>query len=394
MKRISCLEKRYVLEVLSDEFRVSRNNVFNERLEKEFAKVFRSKYAIGHVNGTATLHAALAALDIGPDDEVIVPPLTMSSPALAVLQNGSIPVFADVDRKTFTICPDSIKKCITSNTRAVISVSLYGLAPDYNKILDICRAHKIHLIEDNAQCFLGKYKGRLVGEFGSFSSFSFQATKHMTCGEGGMLITRFEDLANKARKFSNLGYMGLNAKNGKISRNDIQHPAYNRHGILGFNYRLSEINAAVALGQLQRLKKLVEQRRRVADIFDKIVCEFPLVLIKQKEVKGCENSYWSYAVVLNTDVPEHDWHRFKKIFQKNGGDAYYAAWRLTYTEPLFLNNVQKRDGVWQQYRQGLCPNAEYLQPRMIQLKTNYWNLSDARKQARILKETLKEFVKY
>lgn len=391
MKRISSLERRYVLESLDDEFRVSQNNIFNERLEKEFARVFHAKYAIGHVNGTATLHTALAALGIGQGDEVIVPPLTMSSPALAVLQNGSIPVFADVQRDTFNISPVSIKQCITSKTKAVITVSLYGLTPDYNEITSICRKHKIHLIEDNAQCFLGKYKGKFAGEFGSFASFSFQATKHMTSGEGGMLITPSEDLANKARKFSNLGYAGLSAKKGKITRDDIQDPAYSRHETLGFNYRLSEVNAAVALGQLQRLRALVEHRRKVADIFNEAVLEFPAVLLPQKVPAGYVNSYWAYAMILMTDAPDKDWYLFRSIFRRNGGDGYYAAWKLSYMEPLFLHTVQKNIGVWQRYKRGLCPNAEYLQPRIIQLKTNYWNLSEAKKQAIILRNSVKEF---
>ena len=169
MKRFSELEKKYVLETIDNEFSTSLNSIFNNRLEKKLSEIFNVKYAIGHVNGTATMHTALAALSVKPGDEVIVPPLTMSSTALAVLQNNSIPVFADVDIKTFNIDPNVVKKNITKKTKAIISVSLYGLSPDYDELLKICREYNLFLIEDNAECFLGEYKGKIVGQFGDFA---------------------------------------------------------------------------------------------------------------------------------------------------------------------------------------------------------------------------------
>ncbi len=390
MKRISEIERKYVLEVLDNAFATSLNSVFNNALEKKFAEVFKSKYAIGHVNGTATMHTALAALGVKPGDEVIVPPLTMSSTALSVLHNGSIPVFADVDKNTFNISADGIRKVITSKTKAIITVSLYGLSPDYDEILKICKEYDIRLIEDNAECVLGKYKGKYVGEFGDFSSYSFQASKHLTTGEGGMLTTLNETYADRARKFSCLGYAGVSASKGKITRNDIQDPNYDRHVSLGFNYRMSELQAAVALGQLEKVGELVEQRIKVAKLFDKAIlgCDF---LRRQSEPEGYLNSYWSYSMILKTEKPEVDWYRFKELFRKNGGDGYYAAWKLSYFEPLFQNEIQKMDGVWQQYEKGLCPNSEYLQPRMMQLKTNYWDLSEAEQQAEILHKTIINF---
>lgn len=390
MKRITDLEKKYVLEALDNEFATSLNSVFCNKLEKGFAEKFNSKYAISHANGTATMHTALVALGVKPGDEVIVPPLTMSSTSLAVLHNRSIPIFADVDLRTFNIDPDSIEKMITSKTKAIITVSLYGLSPDYDRILSICKKHGLFMIEDNAECFLGKYKNKLVGEFGHFSSYSFQASKHITCGEGGMLITSDDDLADKARRFSSLGYAGVSGKQGKITRNDIQDPAYSRHVMLGFNYRMSEVQAAVTLGQLERLEMLVEQRLKVAALFKEAIKGSNLVTL-QDEPEGYVNSYWAFSMVLNTNNPSVDWYKFKNQFQANGGDGYYAAWKLTYQEPLFKGEIQEMEGVWQKYEPGLCPNAEYLQARMIQLKTNYWNIEEAEKQAEILRRTLKEF---
>lgn len=390
MQRISQLERDYVNQVLDNAFSTSLNSVFNNKLEAGFAKRFNANYAIGHCNGTATMHTALAALGVKAGDEVIVPALTMSSTSLAVLHNGSIPVFADVDPHTFVISPESIEKVITPKTKAIITVSLYGLSPDYDEILKICKKHGLDLIEDNAECFLGTYKGKLVGEFGDFASFSFQASKHLTTGEGGMLICRSEEYANNARRFNCLGYAGVDAKQGKITRNDIQDPQYSRHVSLGFNYRMSELQAAVALGQLERIEELVNNRIEVAKIFDAAI-DGSSLLTRQAEPEGVTNSYWSYSLVLNTEHPESDWYKFRDLFQKNGGDGYYAAWKLNYNEPLFQNIVQHQNGVWQKYDANLCPVAEYLQPRMLQLKTNYWDLDEARQQAEILAKTIQTF---
>jgi perosamine synthetase len=390
MERMTELERKYVLEALDNEFATSRNSLFNNRLEQAFAERLGVRFAIGHVNGTATMHTALAALGVKPGDEVIVPPLTMSSTALAVLHNGSLPVFADVDSATFNLDAASVRARVTDRTRAVISVALYGLAPDYDALLAVCRERNLPLIEDNAECFLGKYKGALVGQQGTFASFSFQASKHITCGEGGMLTTDDEALADHARRFSCLGYAGVSAKQGKITRNDIQDPNYSRHVTLGFNYRMSEVTAAVALGQLERADELVANRMRVATIFDEAIAGVEYVQ-RQAMPAGYVNSYWSYSWVLQSKQPEKDWYAFRDLFQRNGGDGFYAAWKLSYREPLFLNEIQHTPGIRQQYAPGLCPMAEYLQPRMVQMKTNYWQLDEAHQQAAILKQTLHSF---
>jgi len=390
MKRISDLEEKYALEALKNEFRTSLNSYFNNKLEYEFTKIFKSRFAIGHVNGTATLHTALAALGIGKEDEVIVPPLTMSSTGISVLQNGSIPVFADVNKNTFVIEPESVNNVITTRTKAIITVALYGLSPDYDEILKICKKNHLALIEDNAQAFYSLYKGKYVGEFGDFASFSFQASKHLTSGEGGMLITSNEEYANAARRFSSLGYAGVNAQQGKINRDDIQDPNYNRHISLGYNYRMSEIQAAILLAQVLRGDELVNARIRVAHLFDEAIAGSGL-LTGQVEPPDYKNSYWSYSMILNTDNPDDDWYRFRRLFKNNGGDGYYAAWKLTYDEPLFQQVVQNNPSIWQKYKKGLCPNAEFLQRRMIQMKTNYWNFNEAERQAEILSKTIKMF---
>ena len=388
MKRFSELERKYVLEVLDNEFHTSKNSIFTNKLEKKFAEVFNSNFAISLANGTLTLHAALVAIGVGPGDEVIVPPLTMSSPAISVLLTGATPIFADVDIETFNICPKSIEGLVTDKTKAVMPVALYGLSPDYDPILEICKKNKLYLIEDNAECFLGEYKGRLVGEFGDFASFSFQASKHMTCGEGGILLCKDEVLADKVRKFTSLGYAGVSSKTAKITRSDIQDPRYIRHVSLGNNYRMSELCSAVALGQLERLEELVEARIKSAKIINEVIASSN-ILIPQKEPSGYKNSYWACAAYLNSDIPERDWFRFKELYQANKGDGYYAAWKLSYHETLLINYQNLS---WQKYDSPICPNAEFLQPRMLQFKTDYWNIEECYQEAKVIEKTIKQYM--
>ncbi len=392
MKRVSELEKKYVLEALDNQFDTSKNGLFTNRMEAKFTEIFEYNFSISHVNGTATMHTALHALGVGEGDEVIVPPLTMASTSLCVLQNGSIPVFADVDLNTYNIDPKSIRDKITPKTKAIITVALFGLSPEYDEILKICKEHNIFLIEDNAECFLGYYKGKLVGTFGDFSSFSFQASKHITCGEGGMLTTNNPYLADIARRFTSLGYAGVSGKQAKITRRDIQDPNYNRHISVGYNYRMSEVQSAVMLGQLERIQELVDIRIKVGKIFDEVVAGSAIVT-RQHTPDYCINSYWGYSMILNTDKPEIDWYRFRDLFQENGGDGYYAAWKLTYQEELFEKEIQYMKGITQKYSEGLCPNAEFLQKRMICMKTNYWDLDEAHSQAEILRQTLEDYKK-
>ena len=390
MKRIDKLEEKYLKDVLSNQFETSKNNIYCSKLEAEFNKFLNSKFSINHVNGTATMHTALAALGVKPDDEVIVTPLTMSSTSLAVLHNNSTPIFADVDKKTYNIDPLSIERNITEKTKAIISVSLYGLSPDYDPILKICDKYNLYLIEDNAECILGKYNGKNVGEFGHFSSYSFQASKHLTSGEGGMLTTNNEDLANKARRFSSLGYAGISASKGKISKLDIQDPNYDRHVSIGFNYRMSELQAAVVLGQIHRSRELLSIRNDIAKIYDDVI-ETQNLLIKQHIPSNCVNSFWAYATHIDIDNPS-DWYTFRDLYLKNGGDGFYAAWKLTYNEPLFQKEISKNKNIWQVYNENLCPNAEFLQKRIIPFNTKYFDLDLAKKEADIIHKTINQFI--
>jgi perosamine synthetase len=394
-RRIFGNELKYVEEVLATEFRSSSGSVMMKRFEEAFGKRLGSTYAISFVNGTATMHAALEAMGIGPGDEVIVPPLTMSATTFAVLQANATPIFADVDALTFQIDPLSIASRITPRTKAIITVALYGLSPDMDPIMAVASKHGIKVIEDNAECFLGTYKGRLVGTLGHCSSFSFQSSKHLTSGEGGVILTEDLALAESIRKVQSLGYAGVSATKGKITKRDIQDPDYSRHVTMGWNYRMPELCCAVALAQTENMDVLIGRRIEVAKIFQDATREFSDWFTPQLTGTEYTNSYWTWVTCLDTD--KVGWHAFRDRWQANGGDGVYAAWKLTYLEPMFqtLNLLGRERFISPEnlstYRPGLCPVAERIQPRLVQFKTNYWDISRAYQQADILRKTLASF---
>ncbi|MCK9613170.1 MAG: DegT/DnrJ/EryC1/StrS family aminotransferase [Bacteroidales bacterium] len=390
MKRITALEKKYVDEVLSNEFSLSKKSIFTTRLEKEFASIKGVKHAITHSNCTSAIHTALAACGVEPGDEVVLPALSMSSPAMAVLCNSSIPVFADVKPDTFTIDAGSVSKLITPKTKAVISVSLYGLPSDYDEIIPVCNKNNLFLIEDNAQCVKAKYKDKSSGDYGHFSVYSFGSSKQLTAGEGGILTTNDDELAGKAHRFHNLGFdtgMGSNISDSGTFK---QSPQYFRHFSYGFNYRMPELCAAVALAQVQRMDELIDLRKKTAAFYDDAVKNSDMIYPQLVSVEK-EHTYWTYAMVFKSNVPEMQWFQFRDAFIKNGGNGFYGAWQLAFNEPFFKEEVQHYKGVWQRYDNELCPVAGYLQPRIMQLKTNYMDISEAEKQAEILYKTLLQF---
>ncbi len=377
--RVGKEELRYVSEAVE----LGLSGKFNTRLEKEFSKKFGVEYAIGVNSGTSALHCCLGAIGIGKGDEVIVPSITFAAPALAALQQGATPVFADVDEETFNINPADIKKKITEKTKAIIPVSLYGLPADMDAIMEIAQENNVKVIEDNAQCVLGKYKGRLAGTIGNMSIFSFERSKHMTTGNGGMVITSDEGLAEKIRKFSILGYSTLTARgiSYKDSKDKIQHPGFKRHLMAGYNYRLPELCAAMALAQLEKIDMLVSKRQEIAKLYGRALSECDW-LIPQKTPDGYVHSYWTYVLRFMPEIKRVAWEDFRKRFLEFGGERYYACWSVVYLEPLF-----KKMG----FKPGLCPAAEKIQPQLIQLKTNFESLDYAQKQAAILKKTIESF---
>lgn len=392
--RISQKEREYVLQVLDGAFRSGNNYKMVTTLEKEFAEKFGAKYAIAMNNGTATLHAALEACGVRMGDEVICPPLTMSSTSLAILHANAIPVFADIDPDTFLITAENIKKVITKKTKAIITVALFGLSPEMDEIMALAREYGLTVIEDDAQCFLAKYKGKTVGTLGHMASFSFQASKHMTAGEGGMVITDDPLLALNLRRYSGLGYGSIGLEKGRITKDDIQNPGYERHVVLGWNYRPSDLCGAVALAQLEHLDELVEMRIIAAEhlLESAKECEW---LKPQFVPVHSVHSYWTCVFELDTDKVE--WAAFRNKYMSLGGDGIYSAWKLSYMEPAFREkNFLGREKILADngnysYVDGLCPVAEHIQPRLLQFKTNYWDEADSIKQSMILKKTIEFF---
>jgi perosamine synthetase len=394
-KRIFGNEMKYLTEVLNSEFRASKGASMMQRFERAFAKKFGRKHGVAFVNGTATMHAALEAWGIGAGDEVIVPPLTMASTSFAVLQCNATPVFADVDKRTFQISAESIASCITEKTKAIITVSLFGLSPDMDPIIRLAQAHKLKVLEDNAECFLGTYKGRVVGTLGDCASYSFQNSKHLTSGEGGIVITDDDEFADKLRRVSSLGYRGLSANSGKVTREEIQSPEYLRHDTLGWNYRMPELCCAVALAQTENIDELVERRKAVGALFGEVVAPYADWFTPQMAPNYAVHSFWTFAALLQRD--DVNWHVFRDKFRSFGGDGVYACWRLTYQEPFMRNfSMLNRDQFissenLNKYACNICPVAEELQPKLFQFKTNYWDFERARQQAEILARTLQFF---
>jgi len=398
--RVAPRARRYVGQVLDFGFHNGGSPGLAARLEEEFAAKFHRKFGILHANGTATMHSALLAAGVGVGDEVIVPAYTVAMTGTVALYANAIPVFADVDPDTWTIDPEDVRRKITPRTRAIIPVSICGLAPDMDPIMALAREHGLTVIEDNAQCFLGYYKGRVVGSIGQFASFSFQASKHMTCGDGGILICDDEGLATAARKAAVAGYSTLTARPGDSVVDEALrcHPTFERHTSLGYNFRLPEIAAAVALAELERLDDLVAMRTTVAECFEPVVrgCDW---LVPQKVPAGYVNSFWTYTVRLARD--DVDWTAFRRKFVELGGDGFYGAYLPVYREPVFRNlseAVAARPeryphfaGVLPDYREVRCPVWEAIQPRIIQLKTNYFDVNTAQRQAEILGETIRFF---
>ena len=391
IQRITDKEREYVMQVLDSQFRTSAGSLMTKTLEEKFAEAFQSRFAISFINGTATMHAALAAAGVGPGDEVIVPPLTMASTSFVVLHSGAVPVFADIDPQTWNIDPRSIEERVTPRTKAIIPVAIYGLSPDLDPIMDIAARHNLFVLEDDAECFLGYYKGRIVGSIGHASSFSFQSSKHMTSGEGGMIVTNDPELADGIRRFGSLGYasVGAAAGAGKITKDVIQDPKYERHVSVGWNYRMPELCAAVALGQLERLQELVDMRIQAAGFFAEAVggCQW---LAPQAVPEGYVHSYWTYVLKLDTDGVDFDWYDFRRKYLELGGDGIYGAWQLTHLEPVFKDQSYGADQ-GQAYGPGLCPVAESIQPKLLQLKTNYMDLDVAQAKAEALKRTIQHF---
>lgn len=380
-------ELKYITEFLDSENPRNKEDPWVRRFEKAFAERFGMEYAIAHNSGTSTLHSCLVAAGVSQGDEVIMPAQTVSMLAFVTLVQKAVPVFADIDPDTLNISPDDVERKITSKTKAIIAVHMHGLPADMDPIIELGRKYSIAVIEDSAQCMLGVYKGRLAGTIGDMASFSFEAKKYVSIGEGGMVLTDDEDYGTKIRKFGGLGYKTLAAGAGlrQLLPAEFQNPNYKRHDMVGLNYRMPEICAALGLAQFERVDFLVKRRQEVAKYFLDALdgCTW---IIPQKVPAGYVHSYWTFTVKYEGhEVYGVPWVKFYELYKKNGGDGFYGGLSVTYEEPFM--QAYRDKGL---YEKGVCPVAESVQPKMMQFKTNYRNLAIAQEKAKVLARTINE----
>ena len=278
-------EKKYLNECIDTGW-VSANGRFVKEFEQQFADYCGVKHAISCCNGTVTLHLILLALGVGPGDEVIMPTLTYIATANCVKYCGATPVFVDSEEGTFNMDPKKIEEKITERTKVIMPVHLYGLSCDMDPIMEIAEKYNLKVVEDAAEAHGATYKGRKVGSMGIAGSFSFFGNKVITSGEGGMITTNDEELY---KKMMLLKTQGVSADKRYW------------HVITGYNYRMTNMQAAVGLGQLENINWHISARRRIASLYEKYLGNNNMVKF-QKVPEGYESVYWMNNVILQDSV--------------------------------------------------------------------------------------------
>lgn len=382
-------EAEYVLRALDTENPENKSFPWVQRFEEAFASKVGSRYAIAVNSGTSGLHAALFAAGVGSGDEVIQPSVNVVMDAYVTYHLNAIPVFADVDPKTWNITAATIAPLITPKTKAIIAVSLYGLPVDIDPIMELASRHKIVVIDDSAETLMARHKGAVAGTQAHIGVYSFEKSKHITSGsEGGMIVTSDERLATLCRKFAGIGYKGLTASAGRTSlaSSVYQDPDYERFDTIGLNYRMNAVTAAVGLAQLERAEHLVERRRVIATMFLDAVqgCSW---MEPQVVPAHSTHTYFTFsAKYLGSEEKGIKWKEFYNRYKERGGDGFYACWKPPYLEPSLRGRTMGK----QRYEKGLCPRAEELQERIMAFKTNYRDLGVARQKATILSALIDE----
>jgi len=262
---------------------VSSKGPFIEKFEEKFSSYIGLKYGISTSNGTTALHLALAALEIKRGDEVIVPDLTFASVANVIIYTGAKPVFVDSHPEYWCIDPSKLEEKITKKTRAIIPVHLYGHPCNMDSIMETAKDHNLYVIEDCAEAHGAKYKGRKVGTFGDIACFSFYGNKIITTGEGGMCLTKNEDLAEKIRVFRDHGM-------------DTKKKYW--HQVIGFNYRMTNLQAALGVAQLEKIDNFIERKRKIAKTYNTFLKNVQGVTL-HPEMPWAKNVYWLYSILID-----------------------------------------------------------------------------------------------
>jgi len=332
---IGSLERRYVLECL-DEGWVSSDGPWLSRFEMACAKRFGRKYAIAVSNGTVALEAAVAALRLGPGDEVIVPTFTIISCAAAVLRSGATPIFVDADSQTWCIDVNKIEAAITPRTRAILAVHIYGLPCDMARILELGDRYGLQIIEDAAEAHGQTCFGRHCGGFGIISTLSFYANKHVTTGEGGLILTDDDFLADRCRGIRNLFF---STKKRFI------------HEELGWNYRLGSLAAALGLAQLERLDETIKAKQEIGSRYQEMLSDLPGLRLPASVWEGVENHYWVFGVVLDAEMKKDADQAISHLAEAGLG-ARPFFWPM-HQQPAIATSVREAS-------QGTFPVAEWL----------------------------------
>jgi perosamine synthetase len=311
-------EKKYVMECLDSSW-ISSKGKFVTEFEKKFAEFTGASHATTVSTGTVAIHLALLALGIGPGDEVIVPTLTYIASVNAIVYCGATPVFVDSLKDSWQIDPADVKRKISPNTRAVMAVHLYGQMCDMDPLVKICKDNGIFLIEDCAEATGSYYKGKHAGTIGDIATFSFYGNKTITTGEGGMVITNDETLFDRSVHFKGQGL--------------AKHRQY-WHDVIGYNYRMTNICAAIGLAQLEQVDKFLKAKKQVAGWYQKYL---PKQVTFHKEMKDTVHSYWMCSI-LTAEASQRE--PLRDYLAANGVETrplFYPA----HTMPMYSGKYQK-----------------------------------------------------
>lgn len=333
------------------------------QFENDWCTTFGSKYAISVNSNTSGLFTAIGACGIKPGDEVIVSPYSMSASALAPIIYGAVPVFADVDYDNFGLSPERIEECITSRTKAILVVHIFGNPARMDEIMTIARKHNLYVIEDCAQAPMATYKNKLVGTIGDIGVFSLNYHKHIHTGEGGIIITNNDDLAERCFLIRNHGETVVEAKGVR----DI----INTHG---FNFRMTEIEAAIGIEQLKKLPSLIEERLKNADYIKKGLAEIQYIIPPSVDPEN-KHVYYVQAFKFRKDVAGIDRNTFINAIKAEIPSAVLREDTpligAGYVKPLYLQPLYQQRALYcsfncekykgqVDYSKGICPNAEKL----------------------------------
>ena len=361
-----------VLEVLRSDWLTTGPKV--DEFEEVVADYVGARHAVAVSSGTAALHAAMFALDIGPGDEVIVPPMTFAATANCVVYQGGTPVFADVDPETMLIDPEQVEATITSNTRAIIGVDYAGQPCDWDALREIGKLHNLHLVDDACHALGAEYKGKKVGSIADLTVFSFHPVKHITTGEGGMVVTDDQQLADRIRIFRNHG-ITRDRKCYRSQTSDLRHPTsdfswFYEMKDLGYNYRITDFQCALGISQFKKLPGFLERRREIGARYDEALAAMPA--IEPIDLRADVFSAKRQALEIRPSVPcsLHSYHLyvvrvdpakrdpiFNSLRDKDiGVNVHYIP---VYLHPFYRDKFNTRPG--------LCPNAEYAYKRILSL---------------------------